>query len=347
MPLPTAPKPENDRGQSVALDEEPDTTEGPPEEEFWDRYNKRLEFPLASVGTVFLHILVFGAIVAVFLVAMNLDEDRTNPPLQLVQVGGLDDAGEGSAGSGGQEDPALERDADPIKAAERSFATPEALKDAKENIKQIALDDPTGSLPIAAPNVKAYSDLDESVRKKLLGVGGRKGEGNQPGKGFDGSAGAGPGGTGADSTRARGLRWVLRFRITSGTDYVDQLRAMGAEILVPLPPDNKKCIIVRDLGSPSPKVATEADLNRLAGKIQFSDSRAQPVREVLAALGVEAPSPPKAFWAFFPKDVEEQLANKEKGYRNRRPEDIEETVFRVTVRGGTFDLVVDEQIPKK
>src|SRR5579883_391005 len=338
--MPPAPRPVTAR-PSLTRDDEPDAIEGPPEEEFWERYNKRLEFPLASVGTVFLHILVFGAIVAVFLVAMNLDEDRANPPLQLVQVGGLDDAGEGSAGSGGQEDPTLERDVDPIKYAERAFATPEALKDAKENLKQIVLDDPSGSLPIAAPNAKSYSDLDETIRKKLLGVGGRKGEGNQPGKGFDGSAGTGPGGTGADSTRARGLRWVLRFRITSGSDYIDQLKAMGAEILVPLPPDNKKCIIVRDLSNPSPKVATEADLNRLAGKIQFSDNRPQPVREVLAALGVEAPGQPKAFWAFFPNSVEEELAMKEKAYRNRRPEDIEETVFRVTVRGGSFSFVVD------
>ena len=26
--------------------------EGPPEEEFWDRYNKRLEFPLSTIATV-------------------------------------------------------------------------------------------------------------------------------------------------------------------------------------------------------------------------------------------------------------------------------------------------------
>ena len=94
-------------------------------------------------------------------------------------------------------------------------------------------------------------------------------------------------------------------------------------------------------------VASDADLNRLAGKIQFSDNRPKPVREILASLGVEAPSPPKAFWAFFPKNLEDELATKEKAYRNRRPEDIEETVFRVTVRGGSFSFVVDEQVAKK
>ena len=56
---------------------------------------------------------------------------------------------------------------------------------------------------------------------------------------------------------------------------------------------------------------------------------------------------PKAFWAFFPKEVEEKLAHLEKGYRNRRPEDIEETVFKVTIRGGNFEMVVDDQIMKR
>jgi hypothetical protein len=322
--------------------------EGPPEEEFWEKYNGRLEFPLGAVGSVFLHVIVFALAVFVLVGLMGGDEDRSNPPLQLMQVGGLDDFGEGSAGSGGQPDPDRVADVDPFKAAEKAFATPQALADAKENIKQLVLDDPTGKLPISAPNVAAYSQLDDTIRKKLLGAGARKGEGNQPGKGFDGTPGSGPGGTGADSTRARGLRWVLRFRIVGGRDYVDQLRAMGAEILVPLPPDNKNCIIVRDLANPQPAVASDADLNRLAGKIQFSDNRPMPVREVLEVIGVQASgAQPKAFWAFFPKDVEEQLAHKEKGYRNRRAEDIEETVFRVTVRGGAFELVVEDQVAKK
>jgi hypothetical protein len=268
-------------------------------------------------------------------------EDRTNPPLQLMQVGGLDDSGEGSSGSGGN-DVDAERNENPFKAAERAFATPQELADAKEKIQKIVLDDATGNLPIAPPNAQAYKDLEESLAKKLLG--GRKGAGGGPGGGNEGTPGAGPGGTGADSTRARGLRWVLRFRIAGGRDYLDQLRAMGAEILVPLP--DKKNLIIRDLGDPRPVVATDADLNRLAGKIQFSDNRPLPVREVLEVLGVNPPNA-KAFWAFFPKDVEEQLAHKEKGYRNRRAEDIEETVFGVTVRGGSFELVVKEQVAKR
>jgi hypothetical protein len=349
MPAPIPPK----RG-STPLSELPDDSttatalrelDGPPEEEFWDRYNKRLEFPLSAVATVFLHVLIGALLVYVIVGLMDPGEDRSAPELQLMQVGGLDDAGEGAAGSGGQPDPDRVLDVDPFKGAEKSFPNLQDLADAKENIRKIVLDE-NGLLPIAASNAKAYSDLDDIWKKKLLGPGARQGEGNQPGKGADGTAGSGGGGTGADSTRARGLRWVLKFSVRGGSDYISQLRSMGAEILIPL--DGGKGIVVPDLGNPSDYHAvTAADDARLATKIQFSDNRPQMVREVLDALGVDAGGRAKAFWAFFPKDVEDKLAQLEKGYRNRRPEDIEETIYKVVIRGGKFEVAVYDQVFKR
>lgn len=345
---PTAPKSEVNPKDTLELDDEPVAAAGPPEEEFWDKYNRRMEFPLATVATVFLHVLVGAILVYILVGLMESGEDRSGPDLKLMQVGGIDDAGEGSAGSGGQADPDVVRDVDPYTAAREVLPTPQAINDAKKDVQKIVLDDAQGKLPVAAPNAAAYSQLDDTVRKKLLGVGGQKGDGNQPGKGFDGTAGAGPGGTGADSTRARGLRWVLRFRVAGGRDYIDQLRAMRAEILIPLPPDDKKCILIPDLTNPSAqRVATDADLKRLASKIQFADSRRDQVREVANSLGVPVTGQPKTFWAFFPKELEEELARKETSYRNRRAEDIEETIFRVTIRGGSYELVVDDQIVKR
>ncbi len=348
MPAPTAPRPDPE----AAVPEEEDTPfeglEGPPEEDLWDAYNKRLEFPLATVAAVFLHVVVGALLVFILARLMNSDEDRSGPDLKLMQVGGFDDAGEGSVGSGGQENPDVIKDVDPIKAAEKSFATPEALADAKADLSKLVLEDPNGKIPISAPNAQAYKDLDESLRKKLLGIGGQKGSGPGDGSGFDGTPGKGPGGVGADSTRARGLRWVLRFRVAGGKDYVEQLQAMGAEVLIPLPPDDKNCILIRDLSNPGGQtVASDADLKRLARKIQFSDNRPAQVRDVLATLGVNAPGQPKAFWAFFPKNLEDELAAKETNYRNRRPENIEETIFQVTIRGGKFDITVVDQVAKK
>jgi hypothetical protein len=315
-----------------------------PDEEFWDKFNRRLEFPLATVGAILVHVF-FGAGIVFGIFGLMNGEDRSNPPLQLVNVGGMDDIGEGSQGSGGIADPDIISEADPIKLAQATLPTPLALAEAKENIQKIVLEDPTGRMPVSAANAAAYSQLDEAIRKKLLGVGAKKGSGPGGGSGFEGTDGNGPGGTGADSTRARGLRWVLRFRIADGTDYVAQLKAMGAEVFVPLPPDSKKCMIVSDLSAPNPRIASDNDMNRLAGKIQFSDNRPKLVREVLNVLKVDAPA--KAFWAFFPKEVEEKLARAEVSYRNRRPENIEETIFRVTVRGGNYEMVVEDQTAKK
>lgn len=314
-----------------------------PDEEFWEKFNRRLEFPLATVAAILVHVFVGAGIVFGIFGLMN-GEDRSNPPLQLVNVGGMDDIGEGSQGSGGIADPDIVKDVDAIKAAQASLPTPQALAEARENMK-IVLDDPTGRMPVSATNAAAYSQLDEAIRKKLLGVGAKKGSGPGGGSGFDGTNGNGPGGTGADSTRARGLRWVLRFRIADGSDYVAQLKAMGAEVFVPLTTDNKKCLIITDLGAPSPRIASDADMNRLAGKIQFSDNRPKLVREVLTVLKVNEPA--KAFWAFFPKDVEDKLARAEVSYRNRQPDRIEETIFRVTVRGGSYEMVVEDQTVKK
>ena len=111
---------------------------------------------------------------------------------------------------------------------------------------------------------------------------------------------------------------------------------------------DRDCKIVPDLSNPSShRTATDADFRRLAGKIQFADNRRDQVRDVLATLGVVTPGQPKAFWAFFPKDLEDELANKETSYRNKRPENIEETIFSVTIRGGKHEIVVVDQVLKR
>ncbi len=69
------------------------------------------------------------------------------------------------------------------------------------------------------------------------------------------------------------------------------------------------------------------------------------VKSVARVLGLDFA--PTSFWAFFPKKIEDELAKKETGYRNRPSEDIEETIFRVGLRDGVYEFVVDEQKVKK
>lgn len=323
---------------------DPESIPTPPEEEFWEKYNKRLEFPLSTVSAVLIHVLVAALLIVVLGWLMTKNDDRSSVPLTLVE-GGMDDAGDGSPGSGGEPEPLAQANKDPYGEQLKGLASPQELPVIKEKLKEFLKLDDIGETPIADNNAAAYGTVSDELKKKLL-LGAKKGSGGSAGSGDDGSKGAGPGGTGASSSRARSLRWVMRFKTSDGTDYVNQLAAMGAVVLVPLPPENKQCLYFTDLKNPANNhIATDAELSGLAGQIKFSDTRPDSVRAVCGILGVREPA--RSFWAFFPKGIEEQLAQKETGYRNRRPEDIEETVFRVIVRGGGYEIVVDDQQAKR
>jgi hypothetical protein len=264
--------------------------------------------------------------------------------MKLVEPGGFDDEGEGSAGSGGMENPLTEGNSNPFKKSMDEVLPVEKMPEAIANIKDLmkALDE--GDIPVSAQAAAAFNSVDEELRKKLLGS--ARGSGNEKGRGDDGSKGTGPGGSGSDSTRARTMRWVLRFRTASGEDYVQQLSAMGGTIIVPVPPENKEFLYYPDPKNPSSgRIATAADTRTVASQVKFGDSRPDSVAGVAGALRLNFK--PKSFWAIFPKNVEEELERKERGYRNRRPEDIEETIFRITVRGGNVDVVVDDQKVKR
>jgi hypothetical protein len=349
MPAPIAPKDEEDPREDqdpkdeLNEDEEPEKIEGPPEEDFDEKYNKRLEFPISIVAAILLHVMMGAFLVFVLLGLLGSGEDKGGVPVKLVALDGLDDSGEGSAGSGGVEDPFIKADGDPDKAFD-SLVDPSKLPDVKEKMQEtIKYLDPTGNLKVSDANAAAYSSLNETVRKQLMGQ--RQGSGKEAGSGFDGSKGKGPGGTGSDSTLGRNMRWVLRFKVDSGRDYLEQLKALNAEILVPHP-DSDKCILIESLDNLSnQRPSTEDDMRRLANKVKFSDGRREACKMIAKTLGLNFT--PQSFWAFFPKKIEEELARKETGYRNKRAEDIEETVFSVRVRGGEAEFIVEEQKMKR
>jgi len=338
----------NSRIDPDALSEFEAMRPGPPEEEFWERYNRRLEFPLSTVAAVLLHVLIAVVIIRVLLVLAASAPDRSSVDIKMVpEMGGLDDDGGGMAGSGGAPDPLAKGENDPWKANAAVLPDASTLPKVQEDLrKAINLDEPGVDAQVSAANAAQYEAVDVELKKKLLGIGVKKGSGAEGGKGFDGSKGTGPGGAGANSSRARSLRWVMRFSTADGQDYVAQLAAMGAVILVPLPPENKDCLYFADLKNrDNRKMATAADINALAGQIKFSDTRAESVRGVCDALGVREAA--RSFWAFFPRGLEDELSRKETNYRNRKAEDIEETVYRVIARGGTYEIIVDDQTPKR
>jgi hypothetical protein len=134
----------------------------------------------------------------------------------------------------------------------------------------------------------------------------------------------------------------MRFNTKSGRDYLDQLKALGAVVMIPVPPKNDKMYILRDLGNPQVnQFATDADIAEQSTKIQFQDVRKASNEAIQEALRL--PFTPVAFWAFFPKELEDTMSRLEVAYQNKRAEDIKETVYQVIFTGGQPRLQVVKQ----
>jgi hypothetical protein len=313
----------------------------PPDTTVWEKYNERLEMPISFATSVLVFTLC-GFLLSLLLY-YSFNDDRKPVPITLYN--GEDPFGAGSSGSGGDPDPVAKGFTPPTPETLEKFKPQIPIDELKNQMNEtIKVDAPNATINIPEDQAAVYSSLDKELRDKLIGS--RKGQGPQQGKGFDGN-GTGPGGTGADNTLARSMRWVMKFNVRDGRDYVSQLALLRATLLVPIPPSNKQMMIFEDLKNPQPgRIASDSDIDRLSRQMRFSDVSDEAVKEVCKALGITSFTP-QAFFAFFPKDIEDDLAKKERDYRRKRAEDIEETKFRVTVRGNSFEIVVYDQKMKK
>ena len=321
----------------------------PSDPAFWHTYSPRFECPISYV----LAALALGLGALLFLGLLWLSnqppsEYKPGPILSTVESG-PDDSGVGQASNGGTPDPAV------IAA---NTPTQKAIEEMEPNFKQVfpklkerlqqkwQEEDPTVNMPVRDDKIGPLIVLSKALQDQLDSLGSPKGVGD---KGKGGTGGdpdkTGPG-TGSDSTRARTMRWVIVFHTAGGRDYLDQLQALGAKVVVPLA-DGKTTYLYRTLTADPPTytVMTEADWPELSGLVQFSDIAAESNQQVGDALGLG--KLPKGFWAFFPKELEKELARKEVGHQQRRAEDIEETKFECVKKGGKYELVVVGQKVKK
>jgi hypothetical protein len=149
-----------------------------------------------------------------------------------------------------------------------------------------------------------------------------------------------------DTATTRSLRWVIRFKVDSGKDYLNQLGALDAALVLPNPTDTEKAILIPNAKKPADKrQPTDKDFEALLKCVYFIDARKEATEALAAHL--ELDFKPTSFVAVLPKEWETELARKEKWYRNRLPAQIEQTVFRITVRDGKAEIIVYEQLVKK
>src|SRR5579883_293129 len=207
------PSPNGDTGLDDPLDP-------PVEEQFWKKYNANFELPIGWALAVLAYMLLAALIACMILVLPRGSDSR---PVKVIGLGS-DDSGDGSPGGGGVENPIAV--GNPTQADLARPELPQDLNLVKEELeKKLQIDDPTANIPIRDEVAAAIGSLDKELQDKLLGM--KKGSGNGNGSGDDRN-GNGPGGTGADSTRARGMRWIMRFNTRSGHDYLAQLKALKA-----------------------------------------------------------------------------------------------------------------------
>jgi hypothetical protein len=301
--------------------DDPEIVPVPPDEEFWEKYNRRFEFPFSTVGAVLLHVAVACLLVVLWSKMKSSAPDKALP----LTVSNVDGLGEGSPGADLGND-AVSREEE-IKAPPITAEDLARLPEVMDTIKDV-LPDPTGTA-IPESKLADFKDVDRDLARKLM-------------RG-DGTKGTGPGGFGADSAPAQSLRWTLRFRTRSGRDYLYQLSALGAKLLVPLGGEGRRFMLYEDLGVEPPRgrLATDEDLDRLSKEVRFFDRSRDSIEQVARALGLN--ERPRQLIAFLPVSLRNDLAAKEKAFANATSQEIEETVMMVAVAGGKADVTVTDQ----
>ncbi len=319
----------------------------PPDDEFWEKYSPHYEFPLSSVGAIAAHVVAALIFSGSLWLLSGIDISDTNPvPMIGITVDG-DGSGENGAGGGGGE-PMPKEDINPLeRPMDPSRPIPEAdlakIKELDQWIPKVPSTD-DGLRPQDLDTIQKINKLNDDLRKALLdGMSRKKGKGPGDGAGNSGVEGKGSNATGDPSSSGnRAVRWELNFRTNDARDYLNQLAAMKATLVIPQPTDWKTNKAYRNLlSNPSGEIFEMKDMPGLYFVDDSSDSAGR-IGEVLKLSF----SPP-FFIAFFPKEIEEKLAKEERAYRGRKESEIFSTKFKILIRNGEPAITVVDQIPVK
>jgi hypothetical protein len=312
----------------------------PPAERFWRKYSPHYEFPISTVATVAVHVAAIALII--YIVTSLLQQQETVPPVPIRGVElSLDNSGDGGEAGGRGNTPEEANDQQPARDPERQIPEEKLdkyvvsasawvldLKDNKEALEAIA----------KSVNFEKMNDVNEDAKRVIGKSFTKRGDGDGKGSGNAGGSGKGAG-PAADTSGSRSSRWIITFKTSNGQDYLRQLAAFEAKLLIPQPPDWKKNLQFDDLTTPNAGKPQSDDLPTM----YFIDSDPRSASKVARALGLNF-DPPR-FIAFFPKKVEEELAAKEREKRNLREDQIQETTFRVVERDGKYEIWVTDQVP--
>jgi hypothetical protein len=320
----------------------------PPDEQFWKRYSPHGEAPTSMIGSVALHALVFGGLaLGALFVGLLINQAPRSLPIEPVRLagGGGSKTGVNGGNGGPQEDVGPGQPGEASQpGAEEAPARPSLNPVETARVNETYEAD-AARLIQRTESGKAIARLSDSIRKKLRLAAppgkGQGGSGKDGGKGTGAGPGtgdaSGPGKATLNKREKRMLRWHMRFTASTGSEYLAQLRSLGAILAFPVREgDDPQFKVVHDLRPGAPLL--DEDVSRIQ-RIYWIDDNPRSVRDVLGALGhPNLRPPPGRLVAFMPEELESKLFAMERKYVEdvlRKPFDenrIEETNFRV-VRG--------------
>jgi hypothetical protein len=253
---------------------------------------------------------------------------RVTAPLQLVEVYGggggspegtpgstekIDVAGaEAAAQASNNEDVAAEFEEPSVK--ETPTAMLDAVAEAGQNLAEVDLG---AAMPTGGP-------VASGRRASKLGTGG-------PGLGL------GPG----DGGVPREQRWSIIYNPGQTADeYARQLDALGVELAVVSGPNQLTFVSHFSRETPTKRFGSGKGDDRLYFLWQGRGRKAQDVA-LLARAGIDVGE--GVVLQFYPKGVEEVLAQLEARYRGRNPAEIRVTRFQVVPRGASYGFEVVAQ----
>jgi len=286
--------------------------------------------------TSMLMAVVLGALMVVGLLALvyvtnQAYASRVTAPLQIIEVsGGGGGSPEGTPGSTEKIDVA---GADPAAFASNHE---EEAGDFEEPSVQVA---PGAMLDAVA---EAGSGLAEVDLGPMMPSGGAVASGKRASK--RGTGGPGLGFGPGDGGVAREQRWSIVFSTEqTPEEYARQLDALGVELAVVAGPD--QLIYLSKLSSPEPtkRYGSGRSDDRLYFLWQGRGRKASDLA-LLRKAGIDVGE--GIVLQFYPKGVEEQLAQLEVRYRGRQPGEIRVTRFSVVPRdnGYGFQVIAQETL---
>jgi hypothetical protein len=313
----------------------------PPADAFWRKYSPHFEFPLSAASSIALHTLIVVVLVLIGLGLLDFRVSRHGAiPIEPMAIDG-DPNLPTDPNAGGDSPKAPEnvsKPQDPTPAPKVDVSAPEVKPDSEK--------------PVEIPPDAVFKESDEARKERhkaieevgnaIAAAAAKSGKGS-PTQGSGGQPGDG---VGPGSIKAkRAARWVMRFNTADGGDYLRQLADLGGYIGIQQA--DGQYLIYKNLRQVPAQGAVE-DISQL-NRIFWVDNNPGSVQSLAAAMRL--PAVPPQVVAFFPQELENQLAtlerNHTKGKGRVSEEQIAETVYLVVPRGGKYmPVVVDQRLKR-